>query len=121
METPLEEGVGCGGDSLRRGGRVWWRLLYHLDSTPILRFHLHLGNHRTNKKLLQLIIMIMINDCRCMYFIYLKMKVIIAVINTTKALVKIKLEKKIQACTVCILKLLIKVVFITATISLICR
>lgn len=29
-----------------------------------------------------------------MYFIYLKMKVIIAVINTTKALVKIKLEKK---------------------------
>ena len=94
METPLEEGVGCGGDSLRRGGRVWWRLLYHLDSTPILIFHLHLGNHRTNKKLLQLIIMIMINDCRCMYFIYLKMKVIIAVINTTKALVKIKLEKK---------------------------
>lgn len=94
METPLEEGVGCGGDSLRRGGRVWWRLLYHLDSTPILRFHLHLGNHRTNKKLLQLIIMIMINNCRCMYFIYLKMKVIIAVINTTKALVKIKLEKK---------------------------
>ena len=29
-----------------------------------------------------------------MYFIYLKMKVIIAVINTTQALVKIKLEKK---------------------------
>ena len=27
METPLEEGVGCCGDSLRRGGRVWWRLL----------------------------------------------------------------------------------------------
>ena len=94
LETPLEEGVGCGGDSFGRGGRVWWRLLYHLDSTPILRFHLHLGNHRTNKKLLQLIIMIMIKDCRCMYFIYLKMKVIIAVINTTKALVKIKLEKK---------------------------
>ena len=31
-----------------------------------------------------------------MYFIYLKMKVIIAVINTTKALVKIKLEKKFR-------------------------
>ena len=94
VETPLEEGVRCGGDSFGRGGRVWWRLLYHLGSSPILRFHLHLGNHRTNKKLLQLIIMIMIKDCRCMYFIYLKMKVIIAVINTTKALVKIKLEKK---------------------------
>ena len=73
---------------------MWWRLLYHFHSSPILRFHLHLGNHRTNKKLLQLIIMIMINDCRCMYFIYLKMKVIIAVINTTQTLVKIKLEKK---------------------------
>ena len=28
METPLEEGVGRGGDSLRRGGRVCWRLLW---------------------------------------------------------------------------------------------
>ena len=27
METPWEEGVGCGGDSLGKGGRVWWRLL----------------------------------------------------------------------------------------------
>ena len=92
--NPWEEGVRCSGDSFGRGGRVWWRLFYHFDSSPILRFHLHLGNHRTNKKLLQLIIMIIINDCRCMYFIYLKMKVIIAVINTTQALVKIKLEKK---------------------------
>ena len=28
LETPLEEGVGCGGDSFGRGGRVWWRLLW---------------------------------------------------------------------------------------------
>ena len=71
VETPWEKGVGCGGDSLGKGGRVWWRLLYHLNSSPILRFHLHLDSHRNSKKLLQLIIMIMINDCGYMYFIYL--------------------------------------------------